>query len=59
MALRMRRLILGLFLGALLRAPVVSAQPGVTGAISPPLSPRNANYVIDARLEPASRTITG
>ena len=29
------------------------------GAISPPLSPRNANYSIDARLDPASRTITG
>ena len=28
------------------------------GAIAPPLSPRNANYVIDARLDPATRTIT-
>ncbi len=27
--------------------------------ISPPLSPRNANYSIDARLDPASRTIAG
>ena len=31
----------------------------VTGTIDPPLSPRNASYVIDAKLEPASRTITG
>jgi len=29
------------------------------GAITPPLSPRNANYTIDASLEPARRTITG
>ena len=27
--------------------------------MAPPLSPRNANYSIDARLDPASRTITG
>ena len=25
---------------------------------SPPLSPRNANYFIDARLDPVARTIT-
>jgi hypothetical protein len=31
----------------------------VTGTIDPPLSPRNASYVIDAKLDPASRTITG
>jgi hypothetical protein len=30
----------------------------VTGAITPPLSPRNANYSIDARLDPETRTIT-
>ena len=29
-----------------------------TGRIAPPLSPRNANYSIDVRLDPASRTIT-
>jgi Peptidase family M1 domain len=29
-----------------------------TGGITPPLSPRNANYSIDVRLDPASRTIT-
>src|ERR1700675_3538952 len=38
------------------------APPGAastTGAITPPLSPRNANYSIDARLDANSRTITG
>src|SRR5262245_2952507 len=28
------------------------------GSLSPALSPRNANYSIDARLDPAARTIT-
>src|SRR5258705_6948795 len=37
----------------------VSAQPGSTGAFASPLSPRNANYTIAARLDPATRTITG
>jgi hypothetical protein len=37
----------------------VSAQPGRGGAIAPPLSPRNANYTITARLDPSTRTITG
>jgi hypothetical protein len=36
----------------------VSAQPGRGGAITPPLSPRNANYTITARLDPPTRTIT-
>jgi hypothetical protein len=40
-------------------ASVASAQPPVTGVISPPLSPRHASYSIDARLDPATRTITG
>ncbi len=31
----------------------------VTGASAQPLSPRNANYTITARLDPATRTITG
>ena len=35
-----------------------AAQPA-PGAISPALSPRNASYTISARLDPASRTITG
>src|SRR5262252_7069774 len=34
------------------------AQPASTGALEPPRSPRNASYTINARLEPASRTIT-
>jgi aminopeptidase N len=36
-----------------------SAQPESTGAFATPLSPRNANYTITARLDPATRTITG
>jgi hypothetical protein len=36
-----------------------AARAEVTGTIDPPLSPRNASYVIDARLDAASRTITG
>src|ERR1700730_7612209 len=40
-------------------AATASAQPAVTGAISPALSPRNASYTIDARLDAATRTITG
>jgi len=35
-----------------------AAQPA-PGAITSPLSPRNASYTIGARLDPASRTITG
>ena len=38
---------------------IVSAQPGVTGALTPPRSPRNASYTITARLDPSTRTITG
>jgi hypothetical protein len=38
---------------------VAAARAEVTGTIDPPLSPRNASYIIDARLDPASRTITG
>jgi hypothetical protein len=38
---------------------LVSAQPGRSGAFTPPLSPRNANYTITARLDPATHTITG
>lgn len=30
----------------------------ITGVVDPPLSPRNASYAIDARLDPASRTIS-
>ena len=45
--------------GALLIASVASAQPAVTGVVSPARSPRNASYSIDAQLEPATRTIAG
>jgi len=55
----MRRALLTTAVAALAGAAIVSAQPGRTGAISPPLSPRNANYTIAARLDPATRTITG
>ncbi len=43
-------------------ASVASAQTAgtaVTGALDPPRSPRNASYSIDARLDPATRIITG
>jgi hypothetical protein len=44
---------------ALLIATPAGAQPGKTGVIDPPLSPRNASYTIRATLDPATRTITG
>jgi Peptidase family M1 domain len=37
----------------------VGAQPGAAGALTPARSPRNASYTITARLDPATRTITG
>jgi hypothetical protein len=40
-------------------ASVASAQPGGTGALNPPRSPRNASYTITALLDPATRTLTG
>ena len=39
-------------------AAIVSGQAGATVAPAP-LSPRNASYTISARLDPATRTITG
>jgi hypothetical protein len=36
-----------------------AAQPATTGTLDPARSPRNANYTITARLDPATRTITG
>jgi hypothetical protein len=53
--------------GALVAAAVIvvgsgarsSAQPAVTGAMNPPLSPRNASYTITAHLDAASHIITG
>ena len=44
---------------ALLSLTAASSRAEVTGTINPPLSPRNASYIIDARLDPANRTITG
>src|SRR5439155_24182447 len=45
----------------LLTASTAAAQPPALGlgAISPPLSPRNANYTIAARLDPPTHTIAG
>jgi hypothetical protein len=43
----------------LIGSATASAQPAETGALTPPLSPRNASYTITARLDPATRTITG
>jgi hypothetical protein len=40
-------------------APAAALQAQVTGVMVPPRSPRNANYSIDATLDPISRTITG
>jgi len=40
-------------------AQIGPGQTGSTGAFATPLSPRNANYTITARLDPAARTITG
>jgi len=40
-------------------APAAALQAQVTGAMEPPRSPRNANYSIDATLDPATKTITG
>src|SRR5882672_7984590 len=55
----MRRALLTTFALVLTGSTIARAQPGVTGVLSPPLSPRNANYTITARLDPATRTITG
>jgi hypothetical protein len=55
----MRRMLATALLFALAGYSPASAQPGRTGAFTAPLSPRNANYTITARLDPATRTITG
>jgi len=67
----MRRLLIASFVIALVAAfaPVPAAQdldPGsaasaaaISGVLTPPLSPRNASYTITARLDPATRIITG
>ncbi len=56
---RMRRLLATALFFAVIGHAAASAQPGGTGAVTPPRSPRNANYTITARLDPATRTITG
>ena len=55
----MRGLTVCLALGAgVLLASAASAQtPSQAGTLSPALSPRNANYSIDVRLDPASRSL--
>ena len=45
-------------LAAVLSALTSAAHAAVTGVVDPPRSPRNANYTITARLDPATRTIT-
>jgi aminopeptidase N len=42
----------------LIAARAATSQPRATGEVIPPKSPRNASYSIDARLDPATRTIT-
>jgi hypothetical protein len=44
---------------SMLAAAGAFAQPAATGSLTPARSPRNANYTITARLDPATRTITG
>ena len=55
----MRRALATAFLFALACSSPASAQPARAGASTQPLSSRNANYTIMARLDPATRTITG
>ena len=57
--MRLLRVILGWAALVLTLAPAAALRAQVTGAMAPPLSPRNANYSIDATLDPVSRTITG
>ncbi len=40
-------------------ADAALAQPRPPGSVTPPLSPRNANYTIDARLDAAARELAG
>jgi hypothetical protein len=49
----MRPLLVAALLG------VASAAAAAQGAVNPPLSPRNASYTIDARLDPSARVIVG
>ena len=65
---RMRRLLIAsLFAASVVAAPAAqdadlrstASAASMSGVMTPPLSPRNANYTITARLDPATRTITG
>ena len=63
----MRRLLLASLLTATAAMPAAqdaelrstASAASTAGVMTPPLSPRNANYTITARLDPATRTITG
>ncbi len=55
--LPMRGALVAVLLALLVLPAAVSSQPA-TGAFERPRSPRNANYTITARLDPAARTIT-
>ena len=63
----MRRLLLAFLLTATAAVPAAqdaelrstASAASTAGVMTPPLSPRNASYTITARLDPATRTITG
>jgi aminopeptidase N len=64
---RMRRLLFASLIVMAAAAPsaqddtlrATASAASQSGVITPPLSPRNASYTITARLDPATRTITG
>jgi hypothetical protein len=56
---RMRGPLVAALVAAFALPAAVSAQPGRNGSFESPLSPRNANYRIAARLDPATRSIAG
>jgi hypothetical protein len=55
----MRRVAFGVIFLSTFGVMSASAQPGATGVLDPPRSPRNANYTIWAQLSPSTREITG
>jgi hypothetical protein len=55
----MRRVAFGVIFLSASGVMAASAQPGTTGVLVPPRSPRNASYTITAQLDPVTRTITG
>src|SRR3954447_19233578 len=56
---RMRHTCPAVVAALFLSLSATSAQSPSDGSLNPPRSPRNANYTITARLDPAARTITG